>query len=163
MFRDDGQTQDNTPRLVMPQDLNAERWKPMVYAVTIDVPVTANGIGRGNIQMNDQAIILTRASVMILGNTEDPETSGLYQDGQYLLTMQDEERVYSNVPVQADLLWGPKRVGPWRSFEYPIYYTRSHAVRFEVINIYTRVLTPQASNFQVQIALSGLADFGRRG
>jgi hypothetical protein len=73
--------EDQFSRLVNPAKLDAERWKPMVYALSIDVPVIANGIGRGFVQINEQALFLTRASVMILGNTMDPETSGLYQDG----------------------------------------------------------------------------------
>jgi hypothetical protein len=151
---------NNPGRLVLPQDLDAERWKPMNYAVNIDVPVVANGIGRGYIQLNNQPIFITRVSCEILGNTEDPETSGLYQDGQYFISMNDEQRNYSNIPVMADLLFGPKRVGPWRSLEYPLQYAASHALRFEIINVYTRVLTPISTTFTVQICLSGLADWG---
>jgi hypothetical protein len=153
-------SEDQFSRLVNPEKLDAERWKPMVYAVAIDVPVEANGIGRGWIQLNEQALFITRASCLILGNTMDPETSGLYQDGQYLISMRDEVWNYSNVPTHADLLWGPKIEGDWRTFEYPLYYSASHAIYFELTNVYTRILTPTAPTFRVQIALSGLADYG---
>jgi hypothetical protein len=153
-------SEDQFSRLVNPSKLDAERWKPMVYAADIDVPVGANGIGRGHIQINEQALFVTRASCLILGNTMDPETSGLYQDGQYLILMRDEVWHYSNVPVHADLLWGPKIEGSFRNFEYPLYYSASHAIYFEITNLYTRILTPEAPTFRIQIALSGLADYG---
>ena len=152
--------EDIEGRLVLPKDLDPERWKPMNYAVNIDVPVAANERGQGYIQLNEQAIFITRASVLFLGNTEDPETSGLYQDGQVLISMNDEMRNYSNIPVHADLLFGPKRAGPFRTLEYPLFYQAAHALRFEIVNVYTRILTPRADTFRVQICLSGLADWG---
>lgn len=152
--------QNPPPRLMLPKDLDVERWKPMNYAVTIDVPVVQNGIGRGSVQLNEQAYLITRISMLILGNTEDPETSGLYQDGQFLVSMNDEIRNYSNVPVHSDLLFGPKREGSFRTLEYPICYQAGHSIKFELTNTYTRILTPQADTFQVQVCLSGLADWG---
>ena len=147
-------------RLILPKDLDPERWRPMSYSTLIDVPVEANGRGQGYVQLNEQAIMITRASCMIVGNTMDPETSGLYQDGQYFVSMNDEQRNYSNIPILADLLWGPKIEGPWRTLEYPLMYHAAHAIRFEVINAYTRILTPTATTFRIQIVLSGLADWG---
>lgn len=152
--------EETMTRLLSPADLDPERWKPMVYGVSIDVPIEQNGVGRGFIQFNHQPIFVTRAAAIILGNTFDPETSGLYQDGQYLITMNDEQRYHQNVPIHADLLWGPKIEGPWRTFEYPIYYLGGHAVRFELTNVYARILTPTADTYRVQISLSGLADWG---
>lgn len=144
----------------MPKDLDPERWKPMNYGVTISVGVAANSIGRGNVQLNEQAFIITKVAIGIIGNTFDPETSGLYDDGQFLVSMNDETKNYSNIPILCDLIFGPKQAGPFRSLEYPIMYAASHSIKFELINTYTRILTPRADTFQVQIALCGLADWG---
>jgi len=133
----------------------------MTYACVIDVPVIANGRGQGSVQLNNQPIFITRAAAVILGNTGDPETSGLFQDGQFLITMNDVLRAYQNIPIHADLFWGSKIEGPWRTLEYPIYYKGTQSVRFEITNLYTRILTPTADIFQVQILLAGLADWGR--
>ena len=149
-----------TSRLMSPGDLNPARWKPMNYAVTIDVPVAVNGRGAGVINFNHQPIFITRAALLFLGNTMDPETSGLYQDGQVLVHMQDDQRNYQNVPIHPDLLWGPKGEGAFRTLEYPIYYMGGRTIRFEVTNVYTRVLTPESETFPVQILMAGLADWG---
>jgi hypothetical protein len=150
-----------TSRLMSPQDLNPARWKPMNYGTNIDVPVAANGIGQGVVTFNNQPIFITRAAMLFLGNTEDPETSGLYQDGQVLVAMNDDQRTYQNIPLHADLLWGPKREGSFRTLEFPIYYAGGRTIRFELTNTYTRVLTPVSDTFRVQIILAGLADWGQ--
>jgi hypothetical protein len=147
-------------RLLQPGDLNVQRWKPMNYGVNIDVPVAANGQGQGVISINNQPTFITRIALLFLGNTADPETSGLYQDGQVLVLMQDDQRNYQNIPLNPDLLWGPKVEGPFRTLEYPIYYQGGRTVRFELTNVYTRVLTPVAETFRVQICIAGLADWG---
>src|SRR4030042_6675063 len=102
---------DPSSRLMSPSDLNAARVNPMNYATIIDVPVIANGVGQGVVTFNNQPIFVTRAAMLFLGNTEDPETSGLFQDGQVLIAMNDDQRTYQNQPIHADLLWGPKREG----------------------------------------------------
>jgi hypothetical protein len=141
-------------------DLDIERWKPKTYGVSIDVPVTANGMGSGSITLNDQPIFITRIAALIVGNTMDPATSGLYQDGQFKIAWRDDLRTFQNVPILADLLWGPKIQGDWRSLEYPLYYMGTQTLLFELYNTYARTLSPTADTYEVQIALSGLADWG---
>ena len=63
-------------------DLDPERLKPMSYEATIDVPVAVNGLGVSSVTIRNQPFILSRIKHRILGNTGDPETSGLYDDGQ---------------------------------------------------------------------------------
>lgn len=151
---------DPTSRLMSPSDLNPSRWKPMNYGVNIDVPVAANGVGQAACTMNHQPIFVTRIAMLFLGNTRDPETSGLYQDGQVLVSMADDQRNYQNIPIHADLLWGPKDGGSFRTLDFPIYYAGGRTVRFELTNVYTRVLTPVSETFRVQIIMAGLADWG---
>lgn len=150
---------ESSRRLLSVQDLDPERWKPMFYQVTIDVPVLADGRGTGTINTNNQAFVLVRVGHTILGNTMDPETSGLYNDGQYLIQWKDEQRNYSDVPLQANLAFGPHIEGAQRRLAYPVMYSGNHTITFEVTNYYTRVLTPPAENFQVAIIVEGLADW----
>jgi hypothetical protein len=149
-----------TSRLMSLADLNPARWKPMNYAVSIDVPVAANTPGQGVIQLNNQPIFISRIALLLVGNVGDPETSGLYDDGQMMVTMTDDQRNYQNVPILADLLWGPKTNGPFRTLEYPIFYAGGRTVRFELFSTYTRVLTPVSDTFRAQILMAGLADWG---
>lgn len=151
---------ETSRRLLSVQDLDPERWKPMYYQVTIDVPVAADGRGVGSINTNNQAFVLVRVGHTILGNTMDPETSGLYNDGQYVIKWADEQRNYSDVPVQANLAFGPHIEGAQRRLPYPVMYAGNHTITFEVTNLYTRVLTPVSENFRVAILLDGLADWG---
>ena len=143
-------------------DLDPERLKPMSYEATIDVPVAANGLGVSSVTIRNQPFILSRIKHRILGNTGDPETSGLYDDGQYLIEWRDEQRTYTNAPINADLLWGPRgMMGDYSPLVYPVYWAGTHTLDFRVTNQYTRVLTPQAEYFQVQIVLEGVADWGK--
>lgn len=155
-----GEVASGTP-LLSTSDLDPERWKPMAYSQTCDVPVTANGVGRCAINTMNQPYILTRIGHVVLGNTVDWMTTGLINDGQYLIHWTDEQRQYIDNPTNANLLWGPHIEGENRNLEYPIYYAGNHALQFEITNLYTRVLTPQADNFTIEILLSGLADFGK--
>lgn len=142
-------------------DLDPERLKPMAYGVNIDVPVIANGQGQGSITIRNQPYIITKITHKIVGNTGDPESSGLYDDGQYAVEWKDEQRNYSDIAILADLLWGPKIMGEFSALQYPVYYAGTHTIYFRLTNTYTRVLTPQAEYFRVQINLQGLADWGK--
>lgn len=148
-------------RLLSISDLDPERWKPMGYSETVDVPVAANGVARVTINTVNQAYIMTRIGHSVLGNTVDWQTTGLINDGQYLIHWVDEARQYISNPTQANLLWGPHIEGPQRNLEYPIYYAGNHAISFDITNLYQRILTPESETFQIQIHLSGLADFGQ--
>lgn len=141
-------------------DLKPERLHPAFYAVTIDVPVNQNGVGQGSITIRNQPLIITRIATRILGLTWDPETTGLADDGQYLVEWSDEQRNYTPAPVNADLLFGPKHQGSFQSLVYPLYYAGTHTILFRLTNLYQRVLTPEVDTYQVQVLMQGLADFG---
>jgi hypothetical protein len=151
---------DQQQQLLDVSDLDPERWKPMFYSMLVEVPVAEGGIGRGSITTNNQPYIFTHISHAIVGNTYDPETSGLYDDGQYLINWRDEVRAYSKEPILASLLFGPKFQGDWQRLPYSVYYAGNHTVSFDLTNTYTRILTPVSATFKVQIALRGLADWG---
>lgn len=151
--------ESGTP-LLSTSDLDPERWKPVSYSETADVPVEANGTARVTINTINQPYVLTRIGHAVLGNTVDWVTTGLINDGQYLIHWVDENRQYTNNPTQANLLWGPHIEGPNRNLEYPIYYAGNHAISFDITNLYQRILTPVATTFQIQIHIAGMADFG---
>lgn len=142
-------------------DLEPERLKPLIYAVTIDVPVIEGGIGQGSVQLRNQPFIVTKITHRILGRTGDPESSGLYDDGQYLIEWKDDMRVYTTQPVNADLAFGPKALGEFPDLVYPIYYAGTIAIHFRIINQYLRTLSPQTDYFKIQIAVHGMADWGK--
>lgn len=142
-------------------DLDPERLKPLLYKVDIDVPVLVNGIGHGSITTRNQPFIWTKTTHRIIGNTFDPESSGLYDDGQYDVEMSDEMRVYTVGGINADLLFGPKGEGEFQEMAYPVYFAGTHTVLFRLTNLYTRVLTPRADTFRVQFCIHGLADWGK--
>lgn len=142
-------------------DLDPERLKPLIYAVTIDVPVIEGGIGQGAVQLRNQPFIVTKLTHRILGRTGDPESSGLYDDGQYLIEWKDDMRVFTPVAINADLLMGPKNYGEFPDLVYPIYYAGTIALHFRITNQYARTLSPTSDYFKVQIAVHGTADWGK--
>jgi hypothetical protein len=147
-------------RLLNLADLDPERWKPLTYPVTADIPVVENGLARCSIVLNNKPYVLTRIATSILGNTRDPETSGIYNDGQYTLEMSDEMIQYTAGPIMADLLCGPKETGENRNMEFPIYFAGTHTLTFTIANLYTRILSPKSDTFKVQIIVGGLCDWG---
>jgi len=152
----------NESRLISPKfDLDPDRWKPMFYETIIEVPVLEDSVAEESIELNNMPFILVRIAHTILGNTGDPETSGLYNDGQYLIEFSDEKRNYGKWRAHANLLCGPLGVGSYRELEYPIFYPGTHAIRFRLTNTYTRTLSPKEDNFRVQLLLAGVEDSGR--
>jgi hypothetical protein len=148
-------------RLLSENDLDPERWKPMLYPGVVEVPVSEGGQGRLSITTNNQPFIFTHITHGIVGCVEDPEGTGLYDDGQYYILWRDEMRAFSKDPVLASLMFGPKRQGDWQKLPYAIYYAGNHTVSFDVTNAYTRVLTPVSSTFKIQFVLKGLSDWGK--
>ncbi len=138
-----------------------ERWKPMTYGLQVDVPVLADGRGETSVTTMNQPFILASVATHIIGNTSDYDSTGLVDDGQYLIKWRDQMREYNNIPIHADLLFGPKTEGSYRTLEYPVYYAGNHTISFELYNVYNRVLTPVADFYRVQIVLRGLADWGK--
>ena len=153
--------EDRTKHLLGLMDGDPERWKPMVYGLTIDVPVQVDGHAQGSVTTMNQPFILRGVATHILGNTSDYEGTGLVDDGQYLIKWRDEMREYNNIHLNADLLFGPKTEGPYRMLPYPVLYAGNHTISFDILNAYTRVLTPESDFFRIQIALHGLADWGK--
>jgi hypothetical protein len=156
-----GQTEKMDSRLLSIGDMDPERWKPLLYSAVADVPVTANGQVRVSIPTNNKPYVWTHFAHTILGNTGDPQTSGLFNDGQYLIQISDELINYTDQAIHADLISGLKVRGQYEKLPYPIYLSGTHSINFSITNIYTRVLTPVSSTFSVQIALRGVCDWGK--
>lgn len=141
-------------------DMDPARWKPLFYRVEISVGVNEGEWGVGTIQLNAQPYIITKLQHKIIGNTADPETSGLYQDGQYDIEIRDETHNYTNAPVNADLIMGNPGFGYFMDLPYPIPLPGTNTLTFRITNRVTRVLVPQADTFNVQIGTHGIADWG---
>jgi hypothetical protein len=148
-------------------DLDPGRWRPLYYGVEIDVGVAEGAIGRGSLHINRQPFIFTQMAHKIIGNTADPATSGLYQDGMYDLAFRDEQSNYQNIPIPADLMFGSwgsggdMPTGFMAQLTYPIPFPGSKNVTFEITNRIARTLTPSADTFPVFICLGGVSDWGK--
>ena len=134
--------------------------RPYWYGVNIDVPVTAGQSGIGSINLLNEQFVCTMFSHQILGNTGDPETSGLHQDGQYTIQLQDEVSQYQNIPVAAENMFGSQRAGDIRWAPYPIPFAGNKTITFTVTNQYNRILTPESDHYTVQLVMSGFIYLG---
>jgi hypothetical protein len=141
-------------------DKDPGRYRPLYYGVPITVPVEVGGIGRASITINNQPYLMTHLLHQIVGNTNDYSTTGLAQDGQYLISWKDEQSNYQNVPIPADMLFGSVRSGYIIPLAYPIPFAGNKTLTFEITNLYTRVLVPEVDTFTVYIAIAGPADWG---
>ena len=70
----------NRNALLSAFDADPGPWRPMQYPVTIPVPLEANQSEVGSVTIQNQPFIWMAIGHQIIGNTADPETSGLYQD-----------------------------------------------------------------------------------
>lgn len=148
-------------------DRDPGRWRPMFYGVKISVGVAAGDVGRGSIGLNNQPYIMTRITHKIVGDTADPSTSGLYQDGQYDMIWKDEQSNYQKGSIAADLMFGSYGSaaggdggGFLMNLPYPLPYAGNKTLSFEVENLVTRTLVPTASYFKVEICVAGITDWG---
>lgn len=141
-------------------DKDPGRYRPQWYHVNIDVPVTAGGQGRGSIAITNEPFCVVRMGHKIVGDTADPTTSGLYQDGQYDVDWKDQQRNYVDGPIAADLMWGWSERGYVIDFPFPLPYSGNDTLSFTVTNRVTRVLTPTADFFTVHIVVAGISDLG---
>lgn len=148
-------------------DRDPGRWRPMYYGVQISVGVDDGQIGRGSISLNNQPYILTRISSKIVGDTADPSTSGLYQDGQYDVVWKDEQSNYQKGSIPADLMWGSygsadggNGGGFFMNLPYVLPYAGNKTLSFEIENRVPRTLVPEAEYFTVAICVAGIADWG---
>jgi hypothetical protein len=144
-------------------DADPGPWRPMYYPVTIDVPLVAGGSEIGSVTINNQPFIWMFLGHQILGNTGDPETSGLYQDGQYQIEMKDEQSNYQSSMFVAGAGIGGTPFGYQINLPLPIPYPGTKTLTFRITNNYTRVLTPtpEATTFPLQLVVGGVADWGR--
>ena len=140
-------------------DADPGPWRPLYYSVPISVGQTADSVGRGSITLNNQPYIMTHISHQIAGNTADPTASGLYQDGQYTIEFKDEQSNYMNSPAPADMLFGSVRSGYNIPLSYPIAFAGNKTLTFEIVNLYTRTLVPDAP-FTVYVGVHGIAYWG---
>lgn len=140
-------------------DEDPGRWRPYKYETTIEVPVEIDGSGEGTIQILNQPFIMTRITHQIIGNTEDGQATGLYQDGQYYIDWKDELSQYQNDPILAEAGYGSSRFQSI-PLDCPIPFAGNKTLTFRVINAYTRVLSPESDIFYVQIVVHGIADWG---
>lgn len=141
-------------------DLDPGATRPYWYGVNIDVPVTEGLSGVGSINLLNEQFICTRFTHQILGNTGDPETSGLSQDGQYTIQIQDEVTQYQNIPIAAENMFGSQRAGDILWSPYPIPFAGNKTITFTVTNNYTRILTPSSETYRVQLVMSGFIYLG---
>jgi hypothetical protein len=134
----------------------------MYYALTIEVPLAEGGNENASITLNNQPYIWCFLGHWILGQTYDWETSGLMQDGQYLIEFKDEQSNYQNVPMCAVPAFGQANSGYMTEFPFPISFAGNKTLTFRVTNNYTRILTPTPARpvFKVHLVLAGIADWG---
>lgn len=141
-------------------DADPGRYRPLYYGLSITLGVASGAIGRGSVTINNQPYIMTHVLHQIVGNTNDYATTGLAQDGQYLLSFKDEQSNYQNAPIPAEMLFGSVRSGYIVPLAYPIPFAGNKTLTFELQNLYTRVLAGQLTTFTVYLAIAGVADWG---
>jgi len=148
--------------LVSRFDADPGPWRPMFYTVTIPVPTAAGGSEDGSVTINNQPFVWTDLGHQIIGNTADPETSGLYQDGQYSIEFKDEQSNYQSLPFPAGAALGGEGSGYKIALPMPIGYPGAKTISFRIINHYTRILTPEPAEavFNVKLVLIGASDWG---
>lgn len=159
-MQNQSQGPEESSHLVNRFDQDPGAWRPFNYSVEMDVGVADGGLGRGQITTNQQPFIFTRLSSMIIGNTGDPETSGLYQDGQYSISFKDEMSNYQKEPVMAPILCGSVESGFISWLAMPLSLAGTRTLTFNVINRVLRVLSPEAETFRLMITMHGMADWG---
>lgn len=146
--------------IVGPQDFDPGRFRPLFYVVEMSVPIAEGGVQRGSITLNAQPFVMTRLSGKIIGNTADPATSGLYQDGQWDVEFMDEQSNYQSGPIAGDLLFGGVWTGYSLPLPSPIPFAGNKTISFRVTNRVARVLVPESDYFTIQITAHGLSDWG---
>lgn len=159
----------NTPQTVQRNtllsrfDADPGPWRPMYYPLIIPVPLEADGSEEGSLTINNQPFIWTFLGHQIIGNTGDPETSGLYQDGQYSITMKDEQSNYQSGPIAVGASFGGESNGYIIDLPLPIPYPGAKTLTFRITNHYTRILTPDPAEpvFNVKLTVGGVANWGR--
>lgn len=149
---------DQGSGLVNWYDLDPQKWVWFAVPTNIEVGVDANASARGEIALLNHPQYLTKITHQIIGNTGDPETSGLTQDGQYSIEMKDQKTTFTLNPVQANNLFGPMINGQFPELPFPKYYQGVNTLQFTVTNLINRILSPEADTFIIQLCVHGVAD-----
>lgn len=146
--------------LMGPFDEDPGRYRPLSYGVPITLGVAAGAQQTGSISINNEPFIMTSVTHQIIGPTADPATSGLYQDGQYTIEWRDEQSVYSNGPIPADMMFGSVRSGYIKELPYPVPFAGAKTLTFTLVNLVTRTLLV-GDTFVVYVAIHGVNDWGK--
>lgn len=142
-------------------DADPAGWKPYFYSEYVDLGIATDAQATMVFQTTFAPYIWTHVTHGVVGNIDDPESSGLYNDGQYLVRMSDERTRYIDKPVPANLAFGPHKEGEFCELPMPIFFPANHAVNIELTNIWTRVLSPVADTFRVYFCLRGMQYWGQ--
>lgn len=153
----------NIPRspLLAFYDADPAGWRHYSYSSFVDIGVAANQQGTITLPTMFQPYMWHGFRHSVVGDIDDWETTGLKNDGQYLVEYSDERSQYTSAPTPALLLSGPHKEGPFPSFELPVFFPANHTITFRMTNIYTRVLTPTAATFRVYVSIYGLQYWGK--
>jgi hypothetical protein len=141
-------------------DADPGPWRPMYYPVEIDVPTESGGSEEASVTINNQPFIWMFLGHQIMGCTGDSLATGLWQDGQYDITMKDEQSNYQSGPIAVGASLGGGPFGYNIELPLPIAYPGTKTITFRVTNRCTRLLTPESDTFVVKLTVGGVADWG---
>lgn len=139
-------------------DLDPQVWSWFCIPADIDIGIDENSVGLGSVALLNHPQYITRITHQIIGNTGNPEESGLYQDGQYSIEIKDQKTVFTLNAVQANNLLGPMIDGPFPDLGLPKYYQGVNTLQFRLTNLVNRTLSEEAETFRVQLAVHGVAN-----
>lgn len=142
-------------------DADPAGWYPYFYSEFVDLGVTVDSQATCLFQTLFSPFVWTHVTHGIAGNIYDPESSGLYNDGQYLVRLSDQRTQYTDKPTPANLAFGPHNEGEFSELPMPIFFPANHSVRAELTNLWTRTLTPVAETFRVYVVLRGMTYRGQ--
>jgi hypothetical protein len=145
-------------RLLSEFDKDPGRWRPYKYGLILDVPVDEEEAVEGDMKLLNQPFILTQITTNVVGNVSDYEGTGLADDGQYFVEWREEQSVYQNAPLLAKSAFGTETAPI--PLPAPIGFAGNRVLVWRVRSAYTRVLSPDADTFKVQIIIHGVANWG---
>lgn len=146
---------------LFPKDLDWTKWEPYYYYREFDVPIIQDRGAKGSIVIEEQPHLIYRVTHGIIGNVDDPETSGLFRDDQYAILFRDQRRPYMDTPIPAHLLFGSESHGGGNlALLFPILQAGSKTFNFEIVNLYPRTLEGDAQTYKVGICLHAMRDIG---
>ena len=126
-----------------------------------DIAVAANSQGVITLPTMLQPYMWHDLTHTIVGNIDDPETSGLYNDGQYTIEYADERSQYTSIAIPSLALSGPHKEGSFPDFRLPVFFPANHTITFRITNLHGRILTPTAPTFRVWVCIHGLQYWGQ--